>query len=308
MKPDLVVLGNLIVDDVVFADGSTRFAQPGGAALYAALGAALWGVGVGIGSVIGVDYPPEVLEALDERGIDLTGIRRTSAPGMRTWLLYEGRRRQVVHRLDSPAHAEMSPQAGELPTHWRPSAVHLAPMPLAVQDAWLEWLANSENVLTSIDPYELVDETSVERCMQTFTRADILLLSEDELLLAETLEDPLQGIKTLSTNGAPGSRLRHMVLKRGKLGGISYDTETRVSSTWPPVEIEITESTGAGDAFAGGLMAGLLQGRSFEKSLEQGAVSASFALSGAGVTSLLGAREADARGRLEDWFGESHVA
>jgi len=40
--PDLVVLGNLLVDDMVFPDGRTRMAEPGGATLYAALGASLW--------------------------------------------------------------------------------------------------------------------------------------------------------------------------------------------------------------------------------------------------------------------------
>ena len=46
MTPDLVLLGNLLVDDVVFADGSTRMGQAGGAMLYAALAASLWGVRV----------------------------------------------------------------------------------------------------------------------------------------------------------------------------------------------------------------------------------------------------------------------
>jgi hypothetical protein len=40
--PDRIVLGNLLVDDMVFPDGRTRMAEPGGATLYAALGASLW--------------------------------------------------------------------------------------------------------------------------------------------------------------------------------------------------------------------------------------------------------------------------
>ena len=48
VTPALVVLGNLLVDDVVFPDGSTRMGQPGGAVLYAALGARLWDVRTGL--------------------------------------------------------------------------------------------------------------------------------------------------------------------------------------------------------------------------------------------------------------------
>ena len=69
MTPDLVVLGNLLVDDVVHEDGRTRMGQPGGAILYASLAAALWGVRVGCVSLQGEDYPPAALEALRERGI-----------------------------------------------------------------------------------------------------------------------------------------------------------------------------------------------------------------------------------------------
>ena len=63
MIPSIVLLGNLLVDDVVLADGTTRMGQPGGALLYGALGAALWGARPGLVSVLGDDYPAQVLEA-----------------------------------------------------------------------------------------------------------------------------------------------------------------------------------------------------------------------------------------------------
>ena len=75
MIPDLVVLGNLLVDDMVFPDGRTRMSEPGGATLYAALGASLWGVATGVASVRGDDYPDSALEALAARGVDLSGAR-----------------------------------------------------------------------------------------------------------------------------------------------------------------------------------------------------------------------------------------
>ncbi len=80
MSLDLAVAGNLLVDDVVYQDGRTRMAQPGGATLYAALGARLWGIRVGIVSVVGDDYPARMLDDLADRGIDLTGIRRLGRP------------------------------------------------------------------------------------------------------------------------------------------------------------------------------------------------------------------------------------
>ena len=71
--PDIVLLGNLLVDDIVLRDGRTLLGEPGGAVLHAALAAALWGAKVGICSVAGTDYPSAALDALAARGIDLAG-------------------------------------------------------------------------------------------------------------------------------------------------------------------------------------------------------------------------------------------
>ncbi|MEI6505880.1 MAG: hypothetical protein WCO90_08395 [Planctomycetota bacterium] len=69
--PDVVLLGNLLVDDIVLRDARTLMAEPGGAVLHAALAASLWGARVGICSITGTDYPAAALAALASRGIDL---------------------------------------------------------------------------------------------------------------------------------------------------------------------------------------------------------------------------------------------
>src|SRR5258708_25537684 len=118
VTPDLVRLGNLLVDDVVFADGRTRMARPGGAMLYAALAATLWGARVGCVSLRGADYPADALDALRARGVLLDGVHALSGNGVRTWLLYEGPVRRVVHRLGCPSHEAVSPVPAPLPQAW----------------------------------------------------------------------------------------------------------------------------------------------------------------------------------------------
>jgi len=44
---DVIVVGNLTVDDVVHANGETTMASPGGNTIYAATGALIWGLSVG---------------------------------------------------------------------------------------------------------------------------------------------------------------------------------------------------------------------------------------------------------------------
>ena len=59
--PSIVLLGNLLVDDVVLPDGTTHMGQAGGALLYAAVAATLWDARPGLVSVVGDDYPADVL-------------------------------------------------------------------------------------------------------------------------------------------------------------------------------------------------------------------------------------------------------
>ena len=136
--PSIVLLGNLLVDDVVLADGTTRMGQPGGALLYGALGATVWESRPGLVSVLGDDYPVQTLEQLQQRGVDLSGVHRLGRAGVRTWLLYEGDVRRLIHRLECPTHEEVSPRPELIPPEWRAArAFHLAPMPFEVQRALL---------------------------------------------------------------------------------------------------------------------------------------------------------------------------
>jgi len=86
---DLVLIGNLLVDDLVFEDGTTRMAQPGGALLHAALAAAAWGTRAGCVTIAGSDYPRAALD--DLRGKARTGTftydsKLTVAGYLREWL------------------------------------------------------------------------------------------------------------------------------------------------------------------------------------------------------------------------------
>src|SRR5688572_16234130 len=108
--------------------------EPGGATLYASLAAALWGVRTGLVSMRGAHYPSWALDALQARGVDLGGVHTIEGAGLRTWLLYEGRRRRVVHHLDGPTHEQVSPTLQHVPEAWHAArAFHLAPMPFEIQ-------------------------------------------------------------------------------------------------------------------------------------------------------------------------------
>ena len=298
MTPDLVFLGNLIVDDVVLADGRTRMGEPGGAILYGALGARLWNAHVGIVSPCGTEYPRTTLAALAHRGIDLAGLRPIAGPGLRTWLLYEPRARRVVHHLDASSHAEASPVASDIPESFRAArAFHLAPMPLERQRPLVEALAARAGVLVSLDPHEPLGEDNLDAWRSLLANVEVLFLSEEELHLERSIADPIAALRRLA-----GGRLSLIVLKRGVRGGTVLDLQADAVHEWEPNVVEVVDSTGAGDAFAGGFLAARLEGEDVQAAIEQGIVSASFVLESWGAEALLAATPAQARLRQQDWY------
>ena len=68
---------------------------------------------------------------------------------------------------------------------------------------------------------------------------------------------------------------------------------------------EVVDATGAGDAFAGGFLAGLVTHRDVNRALEQGIVSASFAIEDWGGRGLMAATPAVAAERHAEWFADS---
>jgi cytidine kinase len=296
VTPDLVVLGNLLVDDMVFPDGRTRMAEPGGATLYAALGASLWGLATGVASVRGDDYPASAFDALAARGADLAGVRSLGAPGLRTWLLYEGTRRQVIHRLDRPTHADVSPTAAEIPAGWRKArAFHLAPMPFDRQRDLVDALSRIDGALVSLDPYRLLTSESVGDWREVCSRVDALFLSDDELEVGSR-DEPRAALRSLASG-----RLRFVLFKRGARGGILYDARDDRFVEWAPRSATVVDPTGAGDAFAAGFLAGWLRGEALEPALLRGVVTASFAIEEWGAAGMLRADAAAAAARLQAW-------
>ena len=303
MTPDLVLLGNLLVDDLVFPDGSTRMQQAGGAILYASAAAAMWGVRVGCVSLRGDDYPAAALETLAARGVALDGITDLGKPGVRTWLLYEGRVRRVVHQLGCPTHEQVSPTFASVPAAWRSARMfHLAPMPIAVQDELVRALGAAGSFV-SVDPHELVTEQTLERWRSVLAHADAFFPSEDELRLDDAQSDPAGAIKRLVCG-----RLRFVFFKRGSGGGLMYDSRADRMHEWTGIREGIVDPTGAGDSFAAGFLTAHLAGQPVETCLQRAVVSTSFALEAWGPGALLAATRAGAEERHRGWFAKESLS
>jgi len=79
MKPDLVILGQILNETIKFADGRTLGPVLGGTLSYCSVAAARLGARVGIVAKIGRNTPRELLQPIFESGVDTAGLIVESA-------------------------------------------------------------------------------------------------------------------------------------------------------------------------------------------------------------------------------------
>jgi len=297
---ELVVAGNLLVDDLVRHDGETRMGEPGGGALYVSLAAALWGVKVGLVSLLGNDYPAHAIAALQQHAVDLDGVKKLDGPSLRTWLLYERAGRQIVRQLDNPSHASVSPGFEDFPRRYLDAAiVHVCPTPFDVQRPLIDALAHRGRRI-SVDPHETVRADNLDAWSPIFEKIELFFVSHEELLAGDPSAPPEERLRVaLAVRPRRG-----VLLKRGVEGGVALDVRADRTHPWRSRAAAAIDSTGAGDAFAGGFLAGWIRNEPWERALERGVVSASFAIESWGPAAIIAATPAAAERRRVEWFGK----
>jgi len=96
---------------------------------------------------------------------------------------------------------------------------------------------------------------------------DILFANEVELLSLTEIEDFDTALEQVA------AKVPTLVVTRGAHGAVAVQKGARAAVSPEPIE-RIVDTTGAGDLFAAGFMAGQVQGRSLEDSLHMGAIAA----------------------------------
>lgn len=285
MKSQDVVMcvGEMTLDDVVVEDQYVHWKQAGGGALYSATGASLWAKSA-ICSTVGSDYPQILLNQINSFGIDISAINQTSECGsLGLWLLYEssGDRHQfektsggTFDQLDSlrPSIKNFSNTAAGL---------HLAPQSSSGHDTALKEVKFGSALVTLDILVESYIETSVYLQPEFLNRVDVFLPSNYEVIALWGHDDVLKLQKELALLGFKGV----LVVKRGP-DGVDVVTSNEIVNV-PAVPVSVLDVTGAGDAFCGGFLAGLISSGDPIAAAAQGVVSASFIVETRGAIAAL---------------------
>jgi uncharacterized protein (TIGR00725 family) len=294
MPGQVVVVGNLTVDDVVDADGGVAYGQLGGNAVYAALGARLWASHVGLVTRHGTDLPAHLLPTLRRLGLGLDGVVATDSLTARSWLLYEHDGRRTFVDRAVPDESTRWVQPGDLPPQWLTddAVVHVAPMPLAVTTGIAVWVKQSAPSATVVvDPHE--DWRADGPLLAELARAvDVFAPSVDELTTLAGTTDPRAGAEHLLLLGFPA-----VVVKLGADGALVADGSG--AHLVPAVPARVVDVTGAGDTFCGALAGSLAAGSTLHEATVRAAHTAAWSLEARGSLALAPMTPAHALARLE---------
>jgi sugar/nucleoside kinase (ribokinase family) len=282
-------LGNLSIDDLVFVDGSTQWAVPGGNAVYSALGMAVWGERPIVIAPYGPDYPVSPLQAR----IELSGapcLKHT----LRDWGLYEeDGSRHFVFRSITRNWDEFSPTENDVAPGV--PAAHLAPLPWRRQAELIPALRKAGAAIVSIDLDDRrLGEVVRDDIAQLMASVDLFLPSRQDGRVIFPDASPTEAVRRLR-DLSPQTPL--IALKCGADGCVAHALGSPDLLILPAVPVAPRDATGAGDTFCGGALVGYARTRDPLQCLVHGAVSASFCVAAVGVKGLLEADPGEAEQR-----------
>lgn len=284
-------LGNISIDDLVFADGATMWAVPGGNAIYSALGMAVWGERANVIAPIGPEYP---VGKLGDR-IDLSRCRPI-ARTLRDWGLYEeDGTREFVFRSNTRNWIDFCPSVSDLGPGPYPFC-HLAPLPWRLHLELAATLRERGAELISADPDDRrLHEIQRSDIAQLLRLVDIFLPSRQDAAAMFPGLSPLDALKALR---ALSPETPAIVVKCGAAGAIAHQRDEADYLEIPSAAARAVDETGAGDAFCGGALAGYARRRELAAALAHAAVSASFAVETTGSAALVASAAPIAEERL----------
>lgn len=307
---DIYTIGNFTTDNVILYPESEMKRQMGGAVLFSAIGARLWSESVGIISVVSSEYPDGWLQYLEEKGIDINGVRKSPSPeGMEDLMIYDRHGNRTNHHAPNRYPSYWTPQQiaareYEIWKEFSPSSmdiaaaaknakgIHICPMPMEYQRNAIIAAGDSGVNVIDIDPawWPANNEGGVFPEMESSTA---VLPSEAEIFGYFGETDPLAGTLRMAETGC-----RFVVTKIGSGGSIVYEKGKDYYWRIPVYSTKALDPTGAGDAFGGGFLAGFRETEDSVLSALYGTVSASFVIESSDALYGLGFDRKDAELRL----------
>jgi sugar/nucleoside kinase (ribokinase family) len=303
MSPNFLVFGHLTREYLLPASGAPRLDVPGGSLLYAASGLRVWEAEIGLVGRVGNDYPRAWLNECKARGFDTSGIRILPQNlDVREFIAYNesfeaNRVNPVSHfarrgmtfpksllgyQPDKKPDAARALTVMDIPEDYQMArAAHICPMDLDAQTQLIAGLKRGSVHTFILDPAPDSMTPKARRELPALLNGITAFMpSEEELrsLFEGETHDLWQMAEAVALYGC-----EYVVIKCGARGQLLYDVDSKRRWEIPAYQTQLTDVTGAGDAFCGGFMAGYCKDYDPLEGVLHGNISASLKLEGIGA-------------------------
>lgn len=322
-----IFAGKLQRDFTLFPSGETLFDKPGGNLLYAAAGLLVWEPDTtpGLLARVGEDYPGAWLGNLQQRGLDIRGIRVLSnVPDTRHFTAYLDLQtpqedNPVSHfaRLGLPfpkallgyqcpanlldSRTRLAPTSLHpedlIPEYQKATIAHMCPVDYLTHSLLPVSLRQAGFTTITLDPSKgYMDSSFYNDVPALLVGLTAFLPSEEELraLFQGRSSDLWEMAEALTVTGC-----EIIVIKRGERGQMVYESAGHKRWEIPAYPARRVDPTGVGDAFCGGFLAGYCQSFDPLEAALHGNISAALTLEGSGIFYALEALPGLGQARLE---------
>ncbi|NIA14332.1 MAG: sugar kinase [Nitrospiraceae bacterium] len=238
----VTVVGSIALDTVETPWGKNEDGL-GGAATYFSLAAAHY-ARVHLVGVVGEDFPPEHVQLLESKDIDIAGL--DTAPG--GTFRWSGRYHEDVNLRDTldtqlnvfeQFHPELPAAARKAPY------LFLGNIHPSLQ---AEVLDQSAARFVALDTMNLWIDTTLDGLKAVLRRVDCIIINDSEVRELTGENNHILGAKAVMDLGP-----RIVVMKKGEHGCLLLDADGIFAVPAFPLD-NVVDPTGAGDTFAGGFM------------------------------------------------------
>ncbi len=293
----------LTVGSVAFDAIETPFGKTdkiiGGAGTYIALSASFYESNQKIVSVVGDDFPKEMLNELESKGVDIEGLQVKQ--GEKTFF-WSGRyhndmnsRDTLVTELNVLEHFDPI-----IPSSYQGvDYLILGNLSPQVQKSVIERL-DKRPKLVAMDTMNFWMDIALEPLKETIALVDVLIINDEE---ARQLSGEYSLKKASKVIRAMGPK--YLIIKKGEHGALLFHEDKVFFAPALPLE-DVFDPTGAGDTFAGGFMGYLastddISFDNMKRAIINGSAMASFCVEKFGTEKLLNITKTDLNNRIEEF-------
>lgn len=320
-----VIVGGIRREYILPPAGNPLLDAPGGSALYACGGLLTWANAVGLVARVGEDYPRAWLQSIEGRGVDIRGVKvspqsidlrdfvaydadfelvrgspvsqfaRRNLPFPKPLLGYQpAPESQEDHRKPHP----LSPSPTDLPIQYLDArAAHLCPLDFISHNQLVAALKASGVTTLTVDPSAGYMRASFLQDLRLLLGSVTAFLPSEAELRSLFWGQTYDLWEMMSALGAYGCEM--VVVKRGASGQAILDVNGGHRWEIPAYPARPADPTGAGDAFAGGFLAGFKLTYDPLEAALHGNIAASLKVEGTGAFYGLTVLEGLAAARLE---------